>query len=489
MKLQLERSRFDGERLLGVLLLVAVLFIAAVKMSAELKENPKNPNNRSNNNVSNHNLLLRVKRKRDEVALNTLLLQAEDNYINNINQLLSNTNIEQDKSNSKLQQDDNVKSTAQAMTRRVFKLIATEEENKKDFTSKIRSGIQELREKRLIKKNNNLENIDLAKENALAQSIQRNLQGRKSKIDSQRRITVLEEFNFIDVELPLHKRKKINEQKKLNNAETAEIAVKSSVRRKKKNLTEVAAEDKLIDQDYTAKQFNNAMKIIQNSNNFSDNREQMTAYEELIEDYLQTLPNDTGNQIKQTAIQQNNLNHQKINEVKQTQQLQQLQPIPIGAYLQSNAYHEQHNNNNIHNHLEDADYVYDVYHIIDDDAEQANLGNTEHHEAAAAATNIIFDNRLAGWFGLILNEDNNEDSDEDSEDENRESAESNEYPEEEEENSGDDDYYGDDSYDRLAYQQELDTMKRNMQYQKYDSSEDEDYVQQNPYSAQYNYQL
>ena len=100
---------------------------------------------------------------------------------------------------------------------------------------------------------------------------------------------------------------------------------------------------------------------------------------------------------------------------------------------------------------------------------------------------VVVDSRVAGWFGLVVDDEDVMDSDEDEEDENRESAEQNDYPEEmsesDEDGSDDEDERGreeermvagaeDEEFYRLR--QELKRSKNELIAQSDDEDEDRD---------------
>ena len=88
---------------------------------------------------------------------------------------------------------------------------------------------------------------------------------------------------------------------------------------------------------------------------------------------------------------------------------------------------------------DESQYVYDVYRVEADGEADGTATSTTDGSTEGEVASVVMDSRVAGWFGLVVDDEDVVDSDEDEEDENREGWEGNEYPEDEEDEEDDDD--------------------------------------------------
>ena len=411
--------------------------------------------------VSPQYTLLRVKRKRDDSPVVALILAGETEHassskrsaVTDIRALLSRTRLVDDEKSSASAAEQSAAVGRRAPMRRVFKLVGTVPHAAASPDDALLSRIAALQSSRQSKavhpSTSRGTSLSEQRERQLEAQQQRATAARTEKIKEARAASAAatssstvyasaEEplapapFTFLDVSITKHFPASAHTSAASQRADSGSA------------FQRVAGRPAVVDdasQQHRDALFSRAMTIVKRM----PDKEKMAAYASLLDDYWQatTGSNDT----QQTTF---------------TQQLQQQPPpqaatepppepaprvlageridlsslAPAAQRLYAGSARSQ--SQRVDGADDEAQYVYDVYRVeADGDMEDAAADKGEAGAGAGEVASVVVDSRVAGWFGLVLDEEDVLDSDEDEEDENREGAEANDYPEEEDSEDGD----------------------------------------------------
>ena len=393
--------------------------------------------------VSPQYTLLRVKRKRDDNPVVSLILAGETEHLPSSNKrsaltdirtLLSRARLADDEKDSNAATEDSSDTTGRptdgqtarrAPLRRVFKLVGTVAHAAASPDDALLSRIAAMQTARQSK----AVHPSIAPASSVSRLMeaqqQRAAAARTEKLKEARATTsavssasaspasAASAFAFLDVSITKHFAA-ASATSAVSDRLVTGTALQSAAERPV--VAETAA------QQHRDHLFSRAMSIVK----AMPEKEKMAAYASLLDDYWQAT---TGS----TESQQPSFTQQLQQTTTQTAAEPQPEPKPrllAGERidLSSLAPNAQRlyagaatsGPHHVISTEDESQYVYDVYRVEAD-------GDTDEGEVAS----VVVDSRVAGWFGLVLDDDDVQDSDEDDEDENREGWEGNDYPEEE----------------------------------------------------------
>ena len=424
--------------------------------------------------VSPQYTLLRVKRKRDDSPVVALILAGETEHtpsskrsaVTDIRALLSRTRLADDEKSSPgaADEEDSAAVGRRAPMRRVFKLVGTVPHAAASPDDALLSRIAALQSSRQTKavhpSTSRGGSVSEQRDRQLEAQQQRATAARTEKIKEARAASAATSispadtsavavaspvasaaepstpapFTFLDVSITRHFPASTHTFAASQRADSGSAFQKVADR-------PVVVDD--ASQQHRDALFSRAMTIVKGM----PDKEKMAAYASLLDDYWQATTGSNDTQQQATF----------------TQQLQQQQPqvatepppepkprvlageridlsslAPAARRMYAGSTRSQSQSADVAD--DEAQYVYDVYRVeADGETEDAAADKSEAGAGASEVASVVVDSRVAGWFGLVMDEEDVQDSDEDEEDENREGNEANDYPEEEEESGDEED--------------------------------------------------
>ena len=412
--------------------------------------------------VSPQYTLLRVKRKRDDNPVVSLILAGETDHqagskrsaLTDIRTLLNRTRIADDdnKEAEAAEEDSSHESRRPTATlRRVFKLVGTLSHAASSPDDALLARIEAMQTARQAR----AVHPSIAPASRSAQQRERQIEAQQQRAAAARTERLKEAraatstssafassaspaasapFTFLDVNITKH-------FPVSSSTPTVSAHVESSAALRVAPAERPVVAETAV-QEHRDHLFSRAMSIVK----AMPDKEKMAAYASLLDDYWQATASSTETQQLSFTqqLQQHSTQPAAVESPPQPKprviageriDLSSLAPNAQRLYAGAATSQRHH----VISSEDESQYVYDVYRVeadsdMDDTAARGGEAETEGEVAS-----VVVDSRVAGWFGLVIDGEDVLDSDEDDEDENREGWEGNDYPDEEDDEEDDED--------------------------------------------------